>query len=182
MWPSRCPIWCRCSTGPSPPTRAPIRVDIAPGAIRRYSGGGFTVMQQMMIDVTGRPVPAVHGGGGAEADGDDEQLVRAAASCGARETHRQRLLRRSCAGAGPWHVYPEMAAAGLWTTATDLARFVIEIQETLAGKGHGVISPVMARQMRDRAEGRVRPGGRRRGKRPQHSASATAGGMKVSTR
>ena len=47
---------------------------------------------------------------------------------------------------GRWHLYPEMAAAGLWTTATDLAKFAIEIQETLAGRGHGVISPAMARQ------------------------------------
>jgi hypothetical protein len=47
---------------------------------------------------------------------------------------------------GRWHVYPEMAAAGLWTTPTDLARFAIEIQQSLAGKGHGVISPAMARQ------------------------------------
>src|SRR4029079_14560465 len=47
---------------------------------------------------------------------------------------------------GRWHLYPEMAAAGRWTTPTDLAKFAIEIQETLAGRGHGVISPAMARQ------------------------------------
>ena len=47
---------------------------------------------------------------------------------------------------GRWHLYPEMAAAGLWTMPSDLARFAIEVQETLAGHGHGVISPAMARQ------------------------------------
>ena len=43
--------------GAKPANTAPIRVDTIPGAIRRYSGGGFTVMQQLMIDVTGTPFP-----------------------------------------------------------------------------------------------------------------------------
>ena len=41
--------------GAPPANTAPIRVDTTPGAIWRYSGGGFTVMQQMVIDVTGQP-------------------------------------------------------------------------------------------------------------------------------
>jgi hypothetical protein len=49
--------------------------------------------------------------------------------------------------AGRWHVYPEMAAAGLWTTPSDLARFAIGIQQALAGTANPVISPAMARQM-----------------------------------
>src|SRR5262245_61738243 len=48
---------------------------------------------------------------------------------------------------GHWHVYPEMAAAGLWTTASDLASFAIAIQESLAGKSNAVISQSLTQQM-----------------------------------
>ena len=48
---------------------------------------------------------------------------------------------------GKWHIYPEMAAAGLWTTPSDLARFAISIQEALAAKSNPVISSTMTRQM-----------------------------------
>jgi CubicO group peptidase (beta-lactamase class C family) len=41
--------------GRKPANTASIRVDIRPGSKVRYSGGGTTVMQQMMIDVTGQP-------------------------------------------------------------------------------------------------------------------------------
>ena len=46
-----------------------------------------------------------------------------------------------------WHAYPELAAAGLWTTPADLAKFAIEIQLSLQGKANKVLSPEMARQM-----------------------------------
>jgi hypothetical protein len=47
---------------------------------------------------------------------------------------------------GRWHVYPEMAAAGLWTTPTDLAKYAIGVQQALAGKSR-VLSAEVARQM-----------------------------------
>src|SRR5437870_529085 len=40
--------------GATPANTAAIRVDVVPGSTSRYSGGGYTVMQQMMIDVTGK--------------------------------------------------------------------------------------------------------------------------------
>jgi len=132
--------------GGPPANTPPIRVDTTPGAIWRYSGGGFTVMQQLVIDVTGTPFPrfmqeTVLRPIGMTASSFEQPQPATRAALTAAGYYADRTAVR-----GRWHVYPEMAAAGLWTTPTDLARFAIEIQETLAGNGHGVISPAMARQ------------------------------------
>ena len=132
--------------GASPTNTAPIRVDTTPGAMWRYSGGGFTVMQQLVIDATGQPFPqfmqrAVLGPIGMTSSTFEQPLPSARAVHTASGYYRDGTPVR-----GRWHVYPEMAAAGLWTTPTDLAKFAIEIQETLAGRGHGVVSQAMARQ------------------------------------
>ena len=47
----------------------------------------------------------------------------------------------------PWHVYPEQAAAGLWTTPTDLGKFVIEVQKSLLGQSNRVLSKAMIQEM-----------------------------------
>ena len=46
-----------------------------------------------------------------------------------------------------WHVYPEQAAAGLWTTASDLARFIIEVQTAVRGPAGEVLSQASAKEM-----------------------------------
>ncbi len=115
----------------TPPANTPaIRVDTTPGAIWRYSGGGFTVMQQMVIDVTGQPFPrfmqeTVLGPIGMTASSFEQPQPPARAALTAAGYYADRTPVR-----GRWHLYPEMAAAGLWTTPTDLAKFAIEIQET----------------------------------------------------
>jgi CubicO group peptidase (beta-lactamase class C family) len=48
---------------------------------------------------------------------------------------------------GGFHVYPEMAAAGLWTTASDLARWAIALSHSYRGEAGAVLSTSMARQM-----------------------------------
>ena len=46
-----------------------------------------------------------------------------------------------------WRTFPEAAAAGLWTTASDLARFTIELQRSLDGTSNKVLSVDTTRQM-----------------------------------
>src|SRR3989337_523523 len=61
-----------------------------------------------------------------------------------REKQAARAHRRAGVRMGdPWHVYPEHAAAGLWTTPTDLAKFLIEVQKSLLGQSHRVLSRSM---------------------------------------
>jgi CubicO group peptidase (beta-lactamase class C family) len=125
---------------------APVRVDIVPGSDWRYSGGGYTVMQQLVEDVSGR----------AFADYMRDEVLKplGMTSSTFRQPLASELARRAAAGymvdrsevPGRWHIYPEMAAAGLWTTPTDLARYAIGVQQAVAGKSK-VLSGDMARQM-----------------------------------
>ena len=47
---------------------------------------------------------------------------------------------------GP-HIYPELAAAGLWTSAPDLAKFVMEVQRSWQGASSTLLSPQVTREM-----------------------------------
>jgi CubicO group peptidase (beta-lactamase class C family) len=133
--------------GASPANSAPIRVDTIPGSLWRYSGGGFEVMQQMLQDVTGQPFPkmmhdSVLAPVGMMQSTYEQPLPSSLASRGA-VAHRADGKPIP----GRWHTYPEMAAAGLWTTPSDLARFAIEIQRALHGASRHVLDQSMVRQM-----------------------------------
>ncbi|WP_345245434.1 serine hydrolase domain-containing protein [Nibrella saemangeumensis] len=133
--------------GTPPANTAPVRVNFEPGTQWRYSGGGYTVMQLLMEDVTGRPFPAFMQEAVLEPLGMTgstyaQPLPADKAAITATGHLRDRQLVN-----GRWHIYPEMAAAGLWTTPTDLARFAISIQNSFAGKPVGVITQQMTQQM-----------------------------------
>jgi CubicO group peptidase (beta-lactamase class C family) len=48
---------------------------------------------------------------------------------------------------GGSHIYPELAAAGLWTTPKDLALFLIELQLSIQGSSNQLISAALAAEM-----------------------------------
>ena len=133
--------------GTAPANTDAIRSDAVPGARWNYSGGGYTIMQQMMIDVTHQSFPdfmqrAVLAPLGMSNSSYAQPLPAAMASATAAGHYPGGRLVK-----GRWHLYPEMAAAGLWTTPTDLLRFATEIQQSNAGKSNTVISQSMTREM-----------------------------------
>ncbi len=122
-------------------------VDKIPEESFRYSGGGYNIIQQMMMDVAGKPFPTLM-----------DELVLQPLEMN-NSTYNQPLTGEQLTMAatgylpngtmvkGKRHTYPEMAPAGLWTTATDLAKFAINIQETLKGQSEKGISKEMTTKM-----------------------------------
>jgi CubicO group peptidase (beta-lactamase class C family) len=72
-----------------------------------------------------------------------EQPLPQARAARAARAHSGKGIRMG----DPWHVYPEQAAAGLWTTPTDLAKFAIEVQLALLGRSARVLSRSTAMEM-----------------------------------
>ncbi len=124
-----------------------VRVELVPGTQFRYSGGGTVVLQQLLEDVTGKPFPQLARELVLEplgmADSDYAQPLPA-------ELHDRAATAHDDLGrplAGRWHTYPEMAAAGLWTTPSDLATFAIAVQNAYAGADGALLSPALATEM-----------------------------------
>lgn len=141
------PSLAQIFNGEPPANTAPIRVDFVPGTKFRYSGGGVTIEQQLVIDVTGKPFPQFMRETVLDkidmSDSTYEQpLPPARATMAATATHADGM-----SVPGKWHIYPEMAAAGLWTTATDLAKFGIETALSKQGKANHVLSEATTREM-----------------------------------
>ena len=141
------PTMVQILNGEKPANSPPIRADVVPGAIWRYSGGGYVVMQLLLTEQTRETFPALL-----------HNLVLWPAGM-PHSTYHQPIpteLRRFVAtpyrptGApvkgGP-HTYPEMAPAGLWTTPSDLDRLAIELIKEYNGTSSKILSKAMMRQM-----------------------------------
>ena len=112
-----------------------------------YSGGGVTVMELALSDVRRRPFVDVLQEGVLAPIG----MTRSSYAQPISPEHNQNAARahdNNGESRGPkWHVYPEHAAAGLWTTPTDLARLIIEVQRSARGESNRVLSQSMIQEM-----------------------------------
>jgi CubicO group peptidase (beta-lactamase class C family) len=133
--------------GKKPANTPAIRVDLVPGSTERYSGGGYTIMQLLLSDVAGQPFPQLLKNTVLEKIGMQHSTYQQPLPPDWAKDAASGYRPNGEPVAGKWHVYPEMAAAGLWTTASDLARFVIELQKSREGRSNRVLSREMTNQM-----------------------------------
>jgi len=141
------PTLIQVLNGEKPANTPPIRVDSEPGSKWNYSGGGYVVMQQLLLDATKEPFPKLM---------HDTVLAPIGMT---RSTYEQPLpANLQSESATPYrddgnpvtggaHTYPEMTAAGLWTTSPDLARYCIEVERSLQGKANDVLSQKLTEEM-----------------------------------
>ena len=128
------PTVCQVLRGVPPANTPPVVVDMLPGTQFRYSGGGTTIAQQVVVDATGTPFPELM-----------RKLILdpvGMTDSGYEQPPPSAFTKRAARGHpmngteidGSHHVYPEMAAAGLWTTAADLALLGAELMRALRGE------------------------------------------------
>jgi CubicO group peptidase (beta-lactamase class C family) len=141
------PTLLQILNGEKPANNPPVRVDFTPGSISRYSGGGAEVMQQLLMDVTGQPFPElmrrlVLGPAGMTLSTYEQPLPRARWPEAASGHDGEGAVIK-----GKWPIHPEMAAGGLWTTPTDLAKWALEITKAWTGDGSKLFSKSIATEM-----------------------------------
>lgn len=143
--------------GQAPAQSRPIVVNSAPNTNFRYSGGGYMAAQTALTDVSKKSFPALA-----------EETIFAPLRM-KNTTFVQPLPAKFREKASyafsdqPWYkgepyVYPESAAAGLYSTPTDLAKFVIELQNALRGAKSKVINRQTAQTMLTAVKTDIEPG------------------------
>jgi len=139
----------------SPPANSqPVRVYLRPGIEESYSGGGFTILQLLIEEITNKPF----------ASAMEELIIKPVGM-----QHSQfsiqlpgRMKANAAAGYfsidkmvdGEYRRYPEQAAAGLWTTPSDLARFMLAVGDSYRGADSNIIlKPSTAKEILQKIPG-----------------------------
>lgn len=130
---SQLPTLRQILDGTPPANSPPVTVIAVPGSAYHYSGGGYEIAEALMQDATETPFPQLM-----------RELVLDPLGMNASSFDLPpdgRLAARATSGhfgdgkelPGRWNLFPEHAAAGLWSTPTDIAKLLVQLAHTWQG-------------------------------------------------
>ncbi|MDI3321301.1 serine hydrolase domain-containing protein [Pinibacter soli] len=131
--------------GEKPANNTAVRSREEPGKRSQYSGGGITISQLIVEDVTHqrydeylwqqvlKPMGMLASSYAQPPAKDKEKIL----ATGYRQNGKP--------VEGNYHIYPEEGAAGLWTNPADLAAYIVETQLSLQGNSSKVLNSEMTR-------------------------------------
>lgn len=139
--------------GGPPAQSEPVQVDLVPATKWRYSGGGYSIVQLLMTEASKKPFEQLMQAEVLNPLEMNQSTFATSLPPNARKLVATAYNTEGKAVPGGWRIYPESAAAGLWSTPSDLAKVIIEVQKTTGGVSSKVLSPSMAALMLKRGLG-----------------------------
>lgn len=141
------PTLIQILNGKKPANNRTVKSVFEAGLKTQYSGGGITIVQKIIEDVSGKSY-------------DVYMKERILNLLGMKYSFfdvlpKENILDKLASGHkedgtiinGKYHFYPEQAAASLWTNPTELSKFIIQLQKAFNGKKENVITKEMAHLM-----------------------------------
>ena len=120
--------------GKRPANTGAVRSMYEPGLKSEYSGGGTTITQVIVQDITHEPYDRYMKEKVLDPLGMRESFYTQPAPPAKTSVLATAYYIDGKAVKGKYHIYPEEAPAGLWTNPSDLARYIIETQLSYEGK------------------------------------------------
>lgn len=143
-WDEPIPALGQIIDGQKPANNLPVRSAFKPGIKFEYSGGGYEISELLLEDITRQSYTSFIQKNIFKPLGMLSSNYSAKPANDCATSYRLDKKPIGC----KFHIYPEKACgAGLWTTATDLARFIIEIQLSLKGGSNKVLTKEVVKLM-----------------------------------
>ena len=131
--------------GKKPANTRSVRSQFEPGLKTQYSGGGTTISQLIIMDITRQPYAeymwknVLQPMGMLNSTYEQPPVNKKFNQLATGYKANKKEIK------GKYHIYPEQAAAGLWTNPTDLTNYIIETQLSLAGESEKVLTQEMTK-------------------------------------
>jgi CubicO group peptidase (beta-lactamase class C family) len=146
-WSDTLPSDIEILDGKKPANTAAVRSEFEPGVRVKYSGGGTTITKRIIMDVSNEAYDTYMQNEVLRPMGMTSSFYIQPPPPGAFPRLATAYQRNGRPVTGKFHIYPEQAADGLWTTPSDLAKYIIEMQLSLEGKSNKVLSKAFTQAM-----------------------------------